>query len=186
VTDGRAGNARPAAVFLDRDGVLNVAPVVDGVPRPPAPEDLRLLDGVEAACAALDAAGLVLVVVTNQPDVARGTRTRADVDEIHRRLAARLPITEFRVCLHDDGDGCDCRKPAPGLLLQAANDLGLDLTRSVIVGDRWRDVEAGRAAGVRTVFVDHGYAEVLRHPPDRTVPDLATAVPYIIEHAQRG
>ena len=77
------------------------------------------------------------------------------------------------MCPHDDGDGCDCRKPAPGLLLQAATDLGIDLTRSVIVGDRWRDVEAGRAAGVRTVFVDHGYAEALPHPPDLTVPDLA-------------
>jgi len=182
VTDGRA---RRAAAFLDRDGVLNVAPVVDGVPRPQSPDDVQLLHGVEDACAALAGAGLVLVVVTNQPDVARGTRTRAEIDEIHRRLTARLPITEFRVCTHDDGDGCECRKPAPGLLLQAAADLELDLTRSVIVGDRWRDVEAGRAAGVRTVFVDHGYAEAVPHPPDLTVPDLATAVPYIIEHARR-
>jgi D-glycero-D-manno-heptose 1,7-bisphosphate phosphatase len=178
------GHARRAATFLDRDGVLNVSPVVDGVPRPPSPEDLQLLDGVEDACAALAGAGLTLVVVTNQPDIARGTLTRAEVDDIHRWLAERLPITEFRVCPHDDGDGCDCRKPAPGLLLQAATDLGIDLTRSVIVGDRWRDVEAGRAAGVRTVFVDHGYAEALPHPPDLTVPDLATAVAYILEHAR--
>ncbi|HEX5096007.1 MAG TPA: HAD-IIIA family hydrolase [Acidimicrobiia bacterium] len=175
-----------AATFLDRDGVLNVAPVVDGVPRPASPGDVQLLDGVEDACAALVRAGLVLVVVTNQPDVARGTTTRAEVDEIHHWLAARLPITEFRVCTHDDGDGCDCRKPAPGLLQHAAADLDLDLARSVMVGDRWRDVEAGRAAGVRTVFVDHGYAEALPHPADVTVPDLATAVPFIIEHARGG
>jgi D-glycero-D-manno-heptose 1,7-bisphosphate phosphatase len=180
-----AGSGRPAA-FLDRDGVLNAAPVVEGVARPPSPEDVRLLDGVEDACRTLADAGLVLVVVTNQPDVARGTLSRTDVDAIHRWLAARLPITEFRVCPHDDDDGCDCRKPRPGLLRRAAADLAIDLTRSVMVGDRWRDVEAGRAAGVRTVFVDHGYEESLVHRPDVVVPDLAAAVPYIVDHARRA
>jgi D-glycero-D-manno-heptose 1,7-bisphosphate phosphatase len=181
VTDERA--RRPAA-FLDRDGVLIAAPVVDGVPRPPALEDVQLLGGVETACASLVDAGLVLVVVTNQPDVARGTVRASEVEAVHRWLAARLPITEFRVCPHDDGDGCDCRKPQPGLLLRAAEELALDLSRSVMVGDRWGVVEAGRAAGVRTVFVDHGYPEPLPHPPDLVVPDLVAAIPEIVAHAR--
>ena len=142
------------AVFLDRDGVLNRAVVRDGKPYPPAS-----VDAVESrrmcapALARLKAAGFRLVVVTNQPDVAHGRAdARAVVEAINAALAARLPIDEFRVCYHDDSDACECRKPKPGLLLQAPAH---DLARSVMVGDRWRDIEAGRRAGVRaTVLVD--------------------------------
>ena len=127
---------RPAA-FLDRDGVLNDVRVVDGRPHPPdGVADTRLLPGVEQACRMLAAAGLALVVVTNQPDVARGTRDPGEIDAVNRWLADRLPLDTIRVCPHDDDDGCGCRKPLPGLILDAAADFGIDLARSVMVGDR--------------------------------------------------
>jgi D-glycero-D-manno-heptose 1,7-bisphosphate phosphatase len=144
-------------VFLDRDGVINRALVRDGKPYPPASvEELEVLPGVADALARLKHAGFDLVVVTNQPDVARGRQDRKIVERMHAVLRERLPIDEFRVCYHDDSDRCSCRKPAPGLLLAAPEH---DLSRSVMVGDRWRDVEAGHRAGVRTILVGTGYDE---------------------------
>jgi D-glycero-D-manno-heptose 1,7-bisphosphate phosphatase len=174
--------ARRAAVFLDRDGVLNVAPVRDGRPHPPATVDeLRLLPGVGEACRKMKEAGLVLVVVTNQPDVARGATDVARVDAINDALRARLPIDEIAVCPHDDADHCSCRKPKPGLLVESATRWHVDLAASVLVGDRWRDVEAGRAAGTVTVFVDRGYDEARPVKPDLVVSELMDAVPFILE-----
>lgn len=148
------------AVFLDRDGVLNRAVMRGGRPFSPASaEETELLEGVEAACRALKAAGFLLICVTNQPDIARRTRTRAEVEAINEKLKSALGLDDVRMCPHDDGDGCACRKPKPGLLLDAARDFDIDLKSSIMVGDRWRDVEAGKQAGCRTVFVDHGYAE---------------------------
>lgn len=150
---------------MDRDGVINRAFVRDGKPYPPSTvSELEILPGVEQALERLHAGGFRLIVVTNQPDVARGTQTRERVESFHAILRSRLVLDEFRVCYHDDQERCQCRKPAPGLLLDAARDSGLDLPSSFIVGDRWRDVEAGRRAGCMTVFVDYGYSE--RQPDD--------------------
>jgi D-glycero-D-manno-heptose 1,7-bisphosphate phosphatase len=124
--------------------------------------------------------GLVLVVVTNQPDVARGALAAADLDAIHGRLRDELPIEHVWVCPHDDVDGCPCRKPRPGMILDAALQLGIDLNRSAAVGDRWRDVEAAHRAGVHSVFVDRGYDEVLTVEPDATFPDLPSAVSHLL------
>jgi D-glycero-D-manno-heptose 1,7-bisphosphate phosphatase len=174
-------------VFLDRDGVLNCPHVMDGKPHPPqSVEELELLPGVEEACWALHDAGLLLIVVTNQPDVARGTQTMAAVEALNRELSARLPLDEVRVCPHDDADLCPCRKPAPGLLLDAAHDWGIELENSVMVGDRWRDVEAGRRAGCKTVFIDSGYSERPPEAPDLTVRGLSEAVPWILERSAEG
>jgi D-glycero-D-manno-heptose 1,7-bisphosphate phosphatase len=176
-----ASSERRPAVFLDRDGVLNAAVVRDGRPfGPPSVEEMRIIEGVPEACAALKAAGYLLVCVTNQPDVARGHIDRATVDGINARLKAALPLDEIAVCLHDDADRCDCRKPKPGLLLAAARRWNIDLERSFMVGDRWRDVEAGRAAGCRTVFVDHGYDEKKPERPDLIASSLADAVPALV------
>jgi D-glycero-D-manno-heptose 1,7-bisphosphate phosphatase len=170
---------RPA-VFLDRDGVLNRAFLRDGTPHPPAsPAEVEVLPGVAAALDRLKRAGFALVVVTNQPDVARGHQRREQVEAIHAALGAALPIDEFRVCYHDDADDCVCRKPRPGLLLQAP---AYDLARSIMVGDRWRDIEAGRRAGVlATVLVDYQYDEAGTASPDVRVSSLAEAVPWILE-----
>lgn len=171
--------ARPA-VFLDRDGVLNRPVVLDGRPHPPrSVEQLELYPDAAGACARLHALGFVLVVVTNQPDVARGDLEVEVVEDIHRQLRREVPLDGLYVCLHDDADGCGCRKPAPGMLTAAAADLGLDLGRSVMVGDRWRDVEAGRRAGCRTVHIDRGYRERLPRGADFVAPSLAEAVRWI-------
>jgi D-glycero-D-manno-heptose 1,7-bisphosphate phosphatase len=172
---------RPRAVFLDRDGVITRAVVRDGRPYPPASADTAdVLPGVPRALRRLKAAGYMLVVVTNQPDVARGAQSRAEVETIHARLASLLPIDEFRACFHDDGDGCACRKPKPGMIIDAARDHQLDLSASVMVGDRWRDVEAGREAGCATVFIDRGYAEPAPDHPDVVVASLEEAADWIL------
>jgi D-glycero-D-manno-heptose 1,7-bisphosphate phosphatase len=169
------------AVFLDRDGVLNRAEVRDGSPFPPSrPEDVVILPGVADACRRLADAGWLLVVVTNQPDIARGTCTREQVDAINDVVVAGLPVTEVVVCPHDDADGCACRKPFPGMLIDAAARWNIDLGASVMVGDRWRDIEAGRQAGVRTVLIDYGYREGVRSAPDHTVADLAAVADLLV------
>lgn len=172
---------RRRAVFLDRDGVINRTVVRDGKPYPPeSVEDVELLPGVAAALGRLKAAGYLLIVVTNQPDVARGVQSRAAVEAIHARLASALPIDDFRACYHDDGDACACRKPKPGLLLDAARAHGVDLSASVMVGDRWRDIEAGRLAGCASVFLDYGYAERKPDRPNAVVSSLEEAAAWII------
>jgi D-glycero-D-manno-heptose 1,7-bisphosphate phosphatase len=169
------------AVFLDRDGVINRAVVRDGKPYPPSRlEDLEVLPGVPGALAALRGAGYLLLVVTNQPDVARGAQPREVVDAMHRDLLQRLPLDEVLCCFHDDADACACRKPRPGLLLQAARDRGIDLAASYMVGDRWRDTEAGQAAGCRTLFIDHGYQERRPDRFDARVASLAEAAAWIL------
>jgi D-glycero-D-manno-heptose 1,7-bisphosphate phosphatase len=169
------------AVFLDRDGVLNRAHLVDGVPHPPrSAAELELLPGVVEATQRLAAAGFLLVVVTNQPDIARGTTTTEEVEAIHRALRAQLPLDDVRVCPHDDADRCACRKPLPGLLLGAARDHDVALSSSVMVGDRWRDVEAGRRAGTLTVYVQAAYDERPAQGFDLAVPSLLAGVPWIL------
>ncbi len=172
---------RPA-VFLDRDGVLNEVVVRDGRPHPPPDvEHMRLLPGVSQACETLRAAGLPLIVVTNQPDIGRGTADAAHVARINERLRESLDLDEVIVCPHDDADDCPCRKPRPGMLLDAAGRYGIDLSASVMVGDRWRDIEAGKAAGTRTVFIDRDYAERQPIDPDFTVRELADGISWILD-----
>ncbi len=172
------------AVFLDRDGVLNRPNVRDGRPFPPdGVEQLVVYDEAPAALAELKTAGFLLLVVTNQPDVARGTKLAAEVAAIDGALAAALPLDGFYVCTHD-GDGCDCRKPKPGLILRAALEHYVDLERSFMVGDRWRDVEAGQNAGVQTILIDRHYAERgPARPPDATVSSVAEAARFILEES---
>jgi D-glycero-D-manno-heptose 1,7-bisphosphate phosphatase len=136
---------------------------------------------VPEALADLKRAGFVLIVVTNQPDVGRGKQTRAAVDAIHARLRAELPLDAVYACFHDDADHCACRKPAPGMLLDGARDWDLDLPTSFMVGDRWRDTEAGSAAGCRTVFVDYHYDERQPRAFDARVTSLAEAAAWILK-----
>jgi len=172
----------PRAVFLDRDGVLVEAVVRDGRPHPPARlADLKIYPDARESLMRLKRAGFALVVVTNQPDVARGTQTRETVEAMHGLLFTELPLDEIRVCYHDDADGCTCRKPKPGLLTSPPY---YDCSRSVLVGDRWRDVEAGRRAGCRTVLVDRHYDEAFSQP-DVCVASLNAAVDWILEEAQQ-
>jgi D-glycero-D-manno-heptose 1,7-bisphosphate phosphatase len=171
------------AVFLDRDGVLNRAIVREGKPYPPTGlAELEILPGVVEACRALREAGFVLVAVSNQPDVRRGTQQRETVEAINRALRAHVPVDDIRVCYHDDQDACICRKPSPGLLLEAAKQWEIDLRASFMVGDRWKDVEAGRRAGCKTILVDYGYSERPESAPDCRVRSLAEAARWILRH----
>ncbi len=161
------------AVFLDRDGVINRAVVREGKPYPPArPEDVEILSGAISSIQRLAERGYVLIGITNQPDVARGTQSREVVESINAIILSCLPLREIFVCYHDNNDNCDCRKPKPGLILRAADKYRLDLSQSWMVGDRWKDIAAGQAAGLKTIFVDYHYAETYEGiSPDFTVKD---------------
>lgn len=169
------------AVFLDRDGVINRAIVRDGKPYPPVSlAELEILPGVHEALEKLHDASYLLVVVTNQPDVARGTAKREDVELMNAFLSSQLPIDDFKTCYHDSGDKCGCRKPLPGALLEAAQEHNIDLSKSFIVGDRWRDIEAGASAGCKTFFIDYRYAEQKPDAPDFIVSSLLEAKKIIL------
>ena len=168
-------------VFLDRDGVLNRAIVREGLPYPPANlDEFQLVPGASEACAALKAAGFLLVVVTNQPDVARGSQKRETVESLNNALASQVAVDDVRVCYHDAPDACQCRKPRPGLLLDAARDWHIDLAASYMIGDRWKDIEAGAQAGCTTVFIDWGYSEKQPAAPDVRVSSLAEGVHWLL------
>jgi D-sedoheptulose 7-phosphate isomerase len=170
------------AIFLDRDGVLNRAYVRDGKPLPPpSQQDLEILPDVASSLHDLKAHGFALYVITNQPDVARGTLTQATVAAMNQKLKSSLPIDDIFVCYHDDNDDCACRKPRPGLLFEAQRKHNIDLSRSFVVGDRWRDIDAGHNAGCKTILIDYGYRERKpAQPPEATVRSLREAADWIM------
>ena len=169
------------AVFLDRDGVLNQVVVLEGRPYPPASvAQVEILPGVVEALGKLKEAGFVFVVVSNQPDVARGTTPKTTVEEINSYLSARLPIDRFIMCYHDSSDGCNCRKPIPGMLFAGAQEFNVDLATSYMVGDRWRDIEAGNTAGCKTIFIDYNYDEKQPKSTDYRVSSLIEATQIIL------
>jgi D-glycero-D-manno-heptose 1,7-bisphosphate phosphatase len=174
---------RVRAVFLDRDGVINRTLEHDRFPHAPTSlGEFEIYPEVPEACRRLKQAGFLLVVATNQPDVGRGTLKQEVVETMHAEMCRQLPLNRVEACYHP-GRGlshCDCRKPKPGMLLRAARELGIDLAQSWMVGDRWRDVDCGRAAGCRTVFIDRGYAEELKHQPDFRVNNLLEAAGIIL------
>lgn len=182
------GIAGCRAVFLDRDGVINHAIVREGKPYPPAGSaQLEILPEVPEALAELKRNGFLLVVVTNQPDVARGTQRREIVEWMHEILTAALPLDNILVCYHSDEERCACRKPLPGLLLEAAREYAIDLKQSFMVGDRWRDIEAGYNAGCTTIFIDRAYEE--RGParePHVRVKSLREAADWILQSTAVG
>lgn len=172
------------AVFLDRDGVLVIPEFRDG--RSFAPRrlgDLAIYPDAPASLARLKVAGFRLVVVTNQPDVGNGLVPRSEVEAMHDVLRSRLPIDAIQACYHTRDDGCICRKPKPGMLLAAAREYDIDVTRSFMVGDRASDIAAGVMAGCSTVFIDLGYTS--EPPPDDPmycVTTIAAATDAILGH----
>lgn len=169
------------AVFLDRDGVINRAIVRDGKPYPPASlDELEILHGVPEALYKLKSANYKLIVITNQPDVARGTMKRETVELIHKHMLKTLPIDNIRSCFHDSQDNCDCRKPKAGAIFSAAIEFEIDLTNSFMIGDRWRDIEAGQSAGCHTFFIDYGYLETQPSSPNHIVKSLNEATDIIL------
>ena len=186
--ESMASPGQRRAVFLDRDGVINRTFVRGGKPFPPSTlQELEVLPGVPEALRELKQHGYKLLVITNQPDVARGKQSQQTIDAMHQVLSSRLPLDDIFVCYHTDQDKCNCRKPMPGMLLEAAKKHNIDLAASFMVGDRWRDIEAGYNAGCRTILIDYGYSErPPAHAPDLRVGSLREAADWIIRSAPKG
>jgi len=179
---------RQRAVFLDRDGVLNRVVFRNGMPCSPSRlEDFELYEDVADGCTRLKAANFLLVVITNQPDVGRGVQTREAIEAMHLKMQSALPsLDRVDICYHGGehyGQPCDCRKPRPGLVLRAAAELNVDLKKSYVIGDRWRDIDCARAAGCRAIFIQRGYQESLREAPDFTVATFHEAVNAVLREA---
>lgn len=170
------------AVFMDRDGVINRAVVLNGKPYPPATlEDFEFLPGVESAILALRHAGFLIIVVTNQPDVATGIQRQEVVEAMHEKIISAGLCDDVKACYHIDADGCSCRKPKPGMLFDAAREWQIDLQHSFMVGDRWGDVAAGKAAGCFTFFIDYKYNEQSSDKPDALVSSLSEVAELILK-----
>lgn len=172
---------RPA-VFLDRDGVIVIPEFRGGRSFPPRRlADFRLYPEAAGSLQRLKQAGFLLAVVTNQPDVGDGLIPRWELDAMHTIMRRELPLDAVKACCHRRGEGCDCRKPKAGMILEAASELGIELSKSFMVGDRRSDIEAGRAAGCGTVFIDLHYAEPRPDRPDHVVNSIAEAADVIVE-----
>lgn len=175
------------ALFLDRDGTINRSDIREGRPYAPTKlEDFHFLPGVAETIARVREAGFPVIVITNQPDITTGKQSAGTLDAMHARLTEELSIDDILVCPHIDEDHCECRKPKPGLILAAAKKWDVDCSRSIMAGDRWRDVDAGRAAGCETVFIDHFYAERRPEGADVVVSSLAAAEGFIMRRLCRN
>jgi D-glycero-D-manno-heptose 1,7-bisphosphate phosphatase len=169
------------AVFLDRDGVLSHTDVRNGKPYAPARfEDFEILPGTFEALSSLKRIGFALAVITNQPDVGNGKVKKETVEQMNTYLKSELPIDIIKVCYHAQTEGCECRKPKPGMILEAAVELELRLPQSYMIGDRGGDISAGKAAGCTTILIDKNYTEILIDDPDFKALSLTTAVNTII------
>jgi D-glycero-D-manno-heptose 1,7-bisphosphate phosphatase len=170
------------AVFLDRDGVINRSVIRDGKSYPPPTlAEMEFFPGVDRALKLLDTAGFLRIVVTNQPDVATGVQRQEVVESMHQHIRATLAVDDIKVCYHVNEHQCACRKPKPGMLLDAAQDWNIDLQRSYMVGDRWRDIDAGANAGCKTIWLKTDYAEHKPDQPDMIVNSLWEASLAIME-----
>ena len=158
-------NSEVKAVFLDRDGVLNKSIVKKGLPFPPkALDEVEIPDGVKEGLENLKKMGFVTIVVTNQPDVARKKTTKKNVININNFLKNRLKLDHFICCFHDDIDECSCRKPKHGMIDIAKNKWNINLKKSFLVGDRWKDIVCGNNAGLTTLLINYGYNEKFVEP----------------------
>ena len=172
----QSGNLK-TGIFLDRDGVINKAIVRNGIPYSPREKvDFEILEGVKDALEILHKSEILPVVITNQPDVSRGFISEEIVEWQHSKLKEVLGIEHFYICYHDDSDLCNCRKPKIGLIKEASQQLNIVIERSYLVGDRWRDIQAGQEAGCTCFFIDYRYGEKQPHPPFYTVSSLIEAV----------
>ena len=172
------------AVFFDRDGVLSQVFFRDGKPVAPLdPKDFKLVPDAESCVKNLSAAGYVLVVVTNQPDVVRGWLAPEALEAMNamllRKLGGPAGIRSIYICPHDNQDNCSCRKPKPGLLLKGAEEWNIDLGASFMIGDRKVDVDAGKAAGCKTLLIEADYNRGVQ--ADFNAPDLSAAAAWILK-----
>ena len=172
------------AVFLDRDGVINEAFIKNGQPSSPnSLDELKILPGVKEAILRLKKINFICIVVTNQPDVPRRKINKNTVIKINNFLKKKIELDDIFVCYHDDKDNCNCRKPKPGLLLQACKKWNVDFKKSFMIGDRWRDIQAGEKVECKTIYLDYNYKDIKPKNPDFITHKLLNAV-YLIEKLQ--
>ena len=169
------------AIFLDRDGVINKTFIKNSLPiSPPSFDLLEILPGVKESILRLKKLNFVCLVVTNQPDVSRGKIEKKTIIKMNNYLKDEIKLDDIFVCYHDDHDKCKCRKPKPGLLLDASKKWDINLKKSYMIGDRWRDIGAGKSVGCKTIFIDYDYKETKPKNPDFTTDSLLNAV-HLIE-----
>lgn len=171
------------ALFLDRDGVLNHPIIRDGKPFPPQTlKEFKIYDDVCEALNALKRRAFKLIVVTNQPDLGRGTQDWGVVKAMHKELMEKLPLDDIKMCTDEASEDY---KPNPGMLFKAAKEFGINLKKSYMIGDRWRDVGAGLSAGCyRTILIDRGYGEEQKFSPDFTCTNFFQVASYIFKHEE--
>jgi D-glycero-D-manno-heptose 1,7-bisphosphate phosphatase len=168
------------AVFLDRDGVVIETFVRNGKPKAISQiKDLRIFPNVKEGIQKLVLSKFQIVVITNQPDVSRGITSLDQVELLHKKISELTGIRYFYTCIHSQNDNCACRKPKTGLLELAAKDLGIDLSKSFLVGDRWSDIEAGNKVNCKCYFIDYGYDERIPVGEFEVVSSLYEAVQFI-------
>jgi D-glycero-D-manno-heptose 1,7-bisphosphate phosphatase len=157
---GIGSKIKNKAVFLDRDGVLNRAKIILNKPYPPSTmEEMEILSGVHESIQLLKHAGFKLIVITNQPDVARGTADIELVNTMNNYILNELGIDEIKCCFHDDSENCLCRKPKPGMVYEAEKRWNIDLSISYLIGDRWRDIETAKNCNLTSILIDYQYDE---------------------------
>jgi D-glycero-D-manno-heptose 1,7-bisphosphate phosphatase len=178
---GIGSKIKNKAVFLDRDGVLNRAKVILNKPYPPSTmEEMEILPGVHESIQLLKHAGFILIVITNQPDVARGTADINLVNTMNNYILTELDVDEIKCCFHDDSENCLCRKPKPGMIFEAVNKWDIDLSLSYLIGDRWRDIETAKNTDVTTILIDNQYDEK-KVSADFECSNFEEAVNYILK-----
>ncbi len=171
------------AIFLDRDGVINKVIFRENSNKPKSPrkfEEFELIEGVEDFLKKLKEKEFLTIIVTNQPDVARGFTSWETLNKMHNFIKENLSIDDIYTCPHDDNSSCQCRKPKPGMLRQAAKKWDVDLKNSFLIGDNWRDIGAGENAGCTTILIDYPYNKKIKS--DFRVDDLKCAGKIILKN----
>lgn len=169
------------AIFFDRDGVINNAVLRKGRPYSPIDwSEFSWVSGIQYVSQKLKEAGFLLFCITNQPDVGRRLQDHSMIEAFHQYILENLPLEKIYAC-YDCNDENPLRKPKPGMILELCKQYELDLEDCWVVGDRWKDVDAGNAAGCRTIFLDYGYDEALKSTPDYIISDLHELISLIIE-----
>lgn len=168
------------AIFLDRDGVINKVVMRKGIVSSPWKlEEFEILPDVKECLEEFEEMGFLNIVFTSQPDVSRGLLKIEDLEEMHKSIMKMLPVDEVKFCPHDDKDNCNCRKPKPGLLLEAAKKWSIDLKNSFVIGDTWKDIGAGKGAGCKTILIRREYNKDFQKDYDFEVNNLKETVEII-------
>jgi len=168
------------AIFIDRDGVMNKVIMRNGKPSSPWKlEEFEIFPDVKECLETFREMGFLNIVFTSQPDISRGNLKIEDLEKMHKIILETLPVDDIKFCPHDDKDNCQCRKPKPGLLLEAAKAWSIDLENSFVIGDSWKDIGAGEAAGCKTILIRRNYNKDLKENYNFEVENLKEAIKII-------